>query len=291
MALVRNIKGQISLPLSSVQVFQASCPKVKSDLSISLNDALIAELKKKDNEAISFYEDAIQHCPAHRRQYGESSFGYPKQVPPKLMPTMKALGVTPTVYLLHSLAHIEINAVEIAWDTIIRFSHRRLPSEFYCDFLSIAADEARHFNMLCDRLKLHNSYYGAIPGHDNLWSTADKTSEDVLARVAAIQLVQEPRALDSAERLVNKFEAYNDKESAKLMRLICEEEIRHVQIGMNWFTSICLEHNLEPKKQFRDIVKKYVGIIPPPFNVDARKSAGMEGDWYLPVSLKSSNLE
>jgi len=282
---IRNVKGLISVPLSSLQIFKASCPIIKSNLSISINKEIKEEILKNGSEAISIYEQGFNVILDHERQTYSNGFGYPKFVSPKLMPKWKALEVSPTVYLLHSLAHIEISAVEIAWDTIVRFSPNLYPGQFYFDFLSIAADEARHFNFLCERLKLHSSYYGQIPGHDNLWEIANKTKDDPLARIAAIQLVQEPRALDSGDRLVNKFEAYGDKKSAEIMKIICEEEVGHVKIGMDWFTHLCEAQNLSPKAHFQEVVKKYDILIPPPFNENARNMAGMKKEWYIPVSL------
>jgi uncharacterized ferritin-like protein (DUF455 family) len=282
---VRNVKGFISLPLSSLQIFQATCPKIKSNLSISINKEIKEEVLKNGCDAISFFEKGFNVDLTHQRQCVANGFGYPNLVSPKLMPSWKKLGISQTIYLLHSLAHIEISAVEIAWDTIIRFSPNLYPGQFYLDFLSIASDEARHFNFLCERLQVHNSHYGQIPGHDNLWEIANKTKDDPIARIAAIQLIQEPRALDSGDRLINKFDAYGDKKSAEIMKIICDEEIGHVKIGMDWFTHHCEAQNLAPKPYFQEIVKKYAIMIPPPFNENARNKAGMKKEWYMPVSL------
>lgn len=282
---VRNVKGLISVPLSSLKIFKSGCPALKSNLSITINKEIKDEISKNGVQSISYFEQGLVPDFTHERECNVNAFGYPKFVPPKQMPNWKSLGVTPTVYLLHSLAHIEISAVEIAWDTILRFSPNHYPGQFYIDFLSIAADEARHFNFLCERLQTHNSFYGQIPGHDNLWEIANKTKDDPPARVAAIQLVQEPRALDSGARLINKFDAYGDKKSAELMKIICDEEIGHVKIGMDWFSHLCEMQNLNPKSHFHEVVKKYEIMIPPPFNESARNMAGMKKEWYVPVSF------
>jgi hypothetical protein len=105
--IAKNFNGQLSLPLSSLQVFHASCPKRKSELSIVLNDAMKSEIQKNNGlSGVSFSEGSISNCPLHQRHYAERSFGYPEPVQPKLMPSWKTLGVSPTVYLLHSLARM-----------------------------------------------------------------------------------------------------------------------------------------------------------------------------------------
>jgi uncharacterized ferritin-like protein (DUF455 family) len=203
------------------------------------------------------------------------------------MPSYKALKIPMSEYLLHGLAHIELNAIDTAWDTVLRFSKREiLPFGFYHDFASIAADEARHFDLLCTRLEAKNTFYGAIPAHMGIWDSAEKTKEDFLGRLTAIQLVQEPRALDSWERLVEKFKSQSDKESSKLIDLICREEIDHVRKGIFWFQWLCERDSLDPIATFHEKVGAYVGIVPPPFNVGARLEAGMPESWYVPISKR-----
>jgi len=193
-----------------------------------------------------------------------------------------------SLYLLHGLAHIELNAIDTAWDTVLRFSkQRRMPFQFYVDFSSIASDEARHFELLCQRLQSKESFYGAIPAHVGIWDGAEKTKADFLGRLTVIQLVQEPRALDSWERLMEKFKSQSDKESSKLMDVICREEIDHVRKGLYWFQYLCNELKLDPVATFHEKASAYVGIVPPPFNFEARTEAGMSQDWYLPISKRN----
>lgn len=195
-----------------------------------------------------------------------------------------------SLYLLHGLAHIELNAIDTAWDTVLRFSEQeKMPFQFYVDFSSIAADEARHFDLLCARLRSKDSFYGAIPAHVGIWDSAEKTKHDFLGRLTVIQLVQEPRALDSWERLVEKFKSQSDKESSKLMDVICREEIDHVRKGLYWFQYLCQRQKIDPMTTFHEKAGAYVGIVPPPFNFDARKEAGMTEDWYVPISKRNVN--
>lgn len=191
------------------------------------------------------------------------------------------------VYLLHGLAHIELNAIDTAWDTVLRFSKEEiLPFQFYVDFASIASDEARHFELLCERLSSKDSFYGAMPAHVGIWDGAEKTKNDFLGRITVIQLVQEPRALDSWGRLMEKFKSQADKESSKLIDVICSEEIDHVKKGIFWFHHFCDQLHFDPVSTFHQKASKYVGIVPPPFNFEARSLAGMSQDWYLPISKR-----
>jgi len=202
---------------------------------------------------------------------------------PKDLPSHKKAGVSHIVYLLHGLAHIELNAIDMCWDLILRFSHgpHILPESFYGDFISVAADESRHFHLLSLRLQQLGSHYGALPAHNSLWKHAEKTKDDLKARVAVMQLVQEARALDSHERLVHKVRSYGDKESGKLVDMICTEELDHVAKGVTWFKYLCSLEGLNPVETFHSIVKGSVEYrFSPPFNNEARQKAGMEPEFY-----------
>jgi uncharacterized ferritin-like protein (DUF455 family) len=205
----------------------------------------------------------------------------PKLVITKEMPNHKTLGVDLSFFLLHNLAHIELNAIDMAWDTMLRFPRADLPEEFYRDFVLVAGDESRHFLMLCNRLEQLGGSYGSIPAHDGLWGSAERTKYDIKARIAIIQLVQEARGLDSWGRLVNKFVSQGDKVSAKIIDQICREEIQHVRVGMTWFKYLCEKDQVEDQaKQFQLYVRQHHGLMPPPINHEARSEAGLPRDWY-----------
>ncbi|XP_049851726.1 uncharacterized protein HI_0077-like [Schistocerca gregaria] len=206
----------------------------------------------------------------------------PILLPPREMPSHKQLKVPLADYLLHCLAHVELNAIDVVWDTILRFRSEpsALPLSFYMDMVSIAADEARHFTLLCARLRAKNLSYGSLPAHTGLWEYAEKTKYDFKGRIATMQLVQEARALDSWDRLVTKFKSQGDLESSRIIDQICREEIDHVKKGLYWFNWICRKENLDSVLTFRECVRSYVGKIPPPFNDDARATAGMSREWY-----------
>lgn len=174
---------------------------------------------------------------------------------------------------------VEVNAIDTAWDTIVRFRDE-MPFEFYCDWVRMAADEARHFTLLQERLSSHGSFYGALPAHAIIWNIAGKTMHDMKARLAIMQLVEEPRGLDAWNRLVERFRGSGDHQSAKLIDLICSEEVEHVRIGVRWFDWLCARNSANPLVEFRKITEALKPPMLPPFNVQARDSAGLPREFY-----------
>eukprot|EP01130_Rhizamoeba_saxonica_P012401 TRINITY_DN5225_c0_g1_i1.p2 TRINITY_DN5225_c0_g1~~TRINITY_DN5225_c0_g1_i1.p2 ORF type:complete len:144 (+),score=27.62 TRINITY_DN5225_c0_g1_i1:488-919(+) len=140
--------------------------------------------------------------------------------------------------------------------------------------------------MLCDRMNaISGTSYGDMPVHTGLWDIVNDTRNDPCARVAGIQLVQEGRALDSQDRLLNKFRSYGDTESCQMIEQICKEEIPHVRMGVTWFKYICKLINRDPIDLFHEYVQKYQWGIVPPFNHEYRKLAGLDKEWYVPVAF------
>eukprot|EP00742_Colponemidia_sp_Colp-10_P011717 GILJ01013059.1.p1 GENE.GILJ01013059.1~~GILJ01013059.1.p1 ORF type:complete len:804 (+),score=82.89 GILJ01013059.1:315-2414(+) len=206
------------------------------------------------------------------------------------MPPAKSAGVPMNVYLLHALTHIELGAIDMYWDTMVRSTSDDLPHEFFGDFLTVVGDEARHFMMLTERLKELSFTYGVIPAQKAFWDNAVKTRADLAARLAILPLVQESRGLDAGPRLVEKLLSLGDKSSAAIVKQICEEEVNHVRTGLKWFKFICAKHGLDAKEVFqRSVLTHLDTVLHAPFNVVARSHAGLPEDWYLPVSNVSSD--
>ncbi|ELR12137.1 uncharacterized protein ACA1_140210 [Acanthamoeba castellanii str. Neff] len=170
------------------------------------------------------------------------------------MPGAKELNVPLPIYLLHSLAHIELNAVDLGWDLILRFRHENMPPEFYTDWVSVLSDEARHFGLLSSRLVALGYHYGVIPAHDSLLRDGETTGHNLKARLAIIALVHETHGLDSWERLVQRFNSNADKESGRIVDTICREEIDHVKKGLKWFRYLCERDDEDPETAFQAIV-------------------------------------
>ncbi len=185
------------------------------------------------------------------------------------------------IALLHAIAHIELNAIDLAWDLIARFTDDDPPRAFYDDWVGVADDEARHFRMLSGRLADYGTAYGDLPAHDGLWEAAESTAGDLLARLAVVPMVLEARGLDVTPAMVERLERFGDGASAGLLRIIFEEEIGHVAAGVRWFEYLCARRGLDIPATWRGLVDRHVkGALKPPFNDAARRDAGMKTDLY-----------
>ena len=189
------------------------------------------------------------------------------------------------VALLHALAHIELNAIDLAWDIIARFASPQLPKRFFADWVRVASEEARHFSLLSQRLAELDAAYGDLPAHDGLWESAMVTRHDLVARLAVVPLVLEARGLDVTPVMIAKLRAAGDDPSAALLEIIYRDEIGHVAVGRRWFGFACAARGLEPAQTWRDYVATFFrGELKPPFNTDARDAAGMPQSWYALAS-------
>jgi uncharacterized ferritin-like protein (DUF455 family) len=207
---------------------------------------------------------------------------HPVLRPPRDMPRRRNFGATAgRIALLHALAHIELNAIDLAWDIVARFSDCGLPRAFFADWLCVAAEEAEHFGLLASRLEELGSAYGALPAHDGLWEAASATAHDLIARLAVVPLVLEARGLDVTPQMILRVERAGDSESAAIFTRIYRDEIGHVAIGLRWFDRLCRAHRLDPETAFHDRVRRYFsGALKPPFNRDARERAGLPAAYY-----------
>ncbi|TRY56640.1 hypothetical protein DNTS_011047 [Danionella cerebrum] len=199
------------------------------------------------------------------------------------------------VALLHSLANIEQWAMDLSWDIIARFSTFRLssgeplPPQFFHDFVKVAGDEAKHYQLLEQRIVELGSFFGALPVHNGLWQSAAETSHDLLSRLAVVHMVHEARGLDVHPQTLSRFAAQGDYSSVKVLEVIYSDEITHVAAGLRWFTYICCKEGRDTLKTFHDLVKlHFKGFLKPPFNREGRETAGMTEEWYIPLVKPSS---
>ena len=205
----------------------------------------------------------------------------PVLLPPREMPKRHAGGsLGSRISMLHALAHIELNAIDLAWDIIIRFATDQ-PRAFADDWVRVADEESAHFLMLSERLNSLGAAYGDLPAHNGLWEAAAETAHDVLARLAIVPMVLEARGLDVTPSLIGKFEHAGDRESADILRIIYRDEIGHVGIGIRWFESICRIENVDSQATWHGLVKRHFrGKLKPPFNVKARQMSGFDRNYY-----------
>ena len=175
--------------------------------------------------------------------------------------------------LLHALAHIEFNAIDLALDAVWRFAG--LPREFYEDWARVAAEEALHFGLLRERLRALGFDYGDFPAHNGLWEMAEKTRGDPLARIALVPRVLEARGLDVSPPIRAKLAAAGDHEAAAVLDVILRDEIGHVAIGNRWYRWLCERRGLDPLTAWLDAARAHDAPLPRgPFNFEARRAAG-----------------
>ena len=176
---------------------------------------------------------------------------------------------------IHAVAHIEFNAIDLAWDAVYRF--RGMPDEYYADWVSVANDEARHFAMLRKRLNEFGRDYGDFDAHNGLWEMAEKTAQSGLARMALVPRVLEARGLDVTPGMIAKLRALGDDATADILDVILREEVAHVAAGSRWYRWHCERAGIEPRTRFRELLREYAtGVLHKPFNVEARLEAGFD---------------
>lgn len=222
------------------------------------------------------------------------------------------------VALLHAIAHIELNAIDLAWDIMARFSgfseesHSdqaerveesedtasdpstalgmtadifTLPKAFFDDWIKVADDEAKHFLMLESRLGDFGATYGDLPAHDGLWEASVNTAEDFAARLAIVPMVLEARGLDVTPNMIEMMRGQGDNKTADMLQIIHDDEVTHVRAGTVWFEAWCAHHGHDVQEYWQTLVKQYFdGRLKPPFNHPSREDAGMIRDWYEPLA-------
>jgi uncharacterized ferritin-like protein (DUF455 family) len=176
---------------------------------------------------------------------------------------------------IHAVAHIEFNAIDLAWDAVYRF--RGMPDAYYSDWVGVANDEARHFSLLRARLREMDHDYGDFEAHNGLWEMAEKTARDGLARMALVPRVLEARGLDVTPGMIVKLRGLGDHATANILELILSDEVGHVASGSHWFRWYCERAGVEPNVRFRELLREYAtGVLRKPFNMEARKLAGFD---------------
>jgi uncharacterized ferritin-like protein (DUF455 family) len=175
--------------------------------------------------------------------------------------------------LIHAVAHIEFNAVNLACDALCRF--RDMPSDYYGDWARIAAEEAHHFHLLQARLGELGHRYGDFPAHDGLWALAEQTAHDPLARMALVPRVMEARGLDVTPAMMQRFARAGDEETSRVLGIILRDEVGHVAVGNRWFRYLCRRRGLDPEPAFFGLLRQYANVgVRGPLNEAARRAAG-----------------
>lgn len=204
---------------------------------------------------------------------------------PRDVPRRK-IGAPPAgrIALLHALAHIELNAIDLAFDIAARFDDAALEETFFDDWIAVGDDEARHFLMLDDRLGDLGAAYGDLPAHDGLWQASMDTADDLMARLAIVPMVLEARGLDVTPAMIAKLRAAGDEISAEALQIIHDDEIGHVAAGKRWFDHLCAARGLESVPTWQNLVRtRFKGGLKPPINADSRDRADFSEEYYAPL--------
>jgi uncharacterized ferritin-like protein (DUF455 family) len=197
----------------------------------------------------------------------------PELVPPRLVGRRSMVTPEGRAMLVHALAHIEFNAINLALDAVWRFPG--MPPDYYSDWLRVAREEAYHFSLLDAHLATLGHGYGDFPGHDSLWEMVEKTRGDILARMALVPRTLEARGLDAIPPLRAKLAQAGDQAAAGILDIILRDEVGHVEIGNRWYLALCLERGLEPVGTYDELARHYKApVLKGPFNLEARRRAG-----------------
>ncbi len=197
----------------------------------------------------------------------------PRLVSARQVPQRGLGSVEGRAALVHAVAHIEFNAINLAWDAVYRF--RGMPDEFYRDWASCAHDEARHFALLSARLAELGHAYGDFDAHNGLWEMAEKTAHSDTARMALVPRVLEARGLDVTPGMIERLRHAGDERTIAALDVILREEVAHVAAGTRWYRWCCERDGIDPFETFFDLLRDYLGVsLRGPFNRPARLQAG-----------------
>ncbi|MDF1668633.1 MAG: ferritin-like domain-containing protein [Roseovarius sp.] len=209
----------------------------------------------------------------------------PELLNPRDVPRRRPGSPQGRIALLHAVAHIELNAVDLHWDIIARFADVKMPMGYYDDWVKAASEESKHFNLISDCLEDMGSHYGALPAHAGMWRAAEDTVDDFMGRLAVVPMVLEARGLDVTPGMIEVFSKAGEVQAVEAMNVIYSEEVAHVAYGSKWFHFLCGRHDLDPKEVFHELVRTYFhGPLKPPFNEEKRAEAGLPPDFYWPLT-------
>ena len=199
----------------------------------------------------------------------------PRLVAPRELPQRSPQTPNGHAALIHAVAHIEFNAINLALDAVWRFAG--LPPAFYGDWLRVAREEALHFSLLQAHLRSLGHAYGDFEAHDGLWMMTARTAHDVLARMALVPRLLEARGLDATPPMQARLARAGDQRAVQILDIILRDEVGHVEVGNRWFRHLCAQRGLDPLLHFRTLAREHgAPRLKPPFNLQARRRAGFD---------------
>jgi uncharacterized ferritin-like protein (DUF455 family) len=252
----------VELRACALQCLVETDPAAKTEGVAAMAKACLGGDWRLDAAAVIPGPDGIPGRPAR-----------PELVPPRLVGRRSMVTVEGRAMLIHALAHIEFNAINLALDAMWRFAG--MPAAFYTDWLRVAKEEAMHFSMLAAHLQVLGFQYGDFPAHDSLWEMAEKTRDDIVARMALVPRTLEARGLDAIPPVRAKLAQAGDVAAAGILDIILRDEVGHVEIGNRWYGYLCVQQGLEPRTTYDALAERYEApVLKGPFNIDARRRAG-----------------
>ena len=259
----------MELRLAALKALQLAEPALKAAAALALHPALDAAL---DPQAALFCDAPLP-----------GRTGRPALVAPSEVKHRSPFTPEGRSALLHAVAHIELNAINLALDAVWRFAG--MPSAYYRDWLRVAHEEAKHFSLLAEHLATLGHCYGDFSAHDGLWEMTSATAGDITARMALVPRTLEARGLDATPPMQAKLRKAGDLRAVAILDIILHDEVGHVAIGNHWYRWLCKRDGLDPVQHYRTLAKTYRAPRPkPPFNLEARARAGFSADELAALS-------
>lgn len=256
---------------AALEILALTDPEIKVSRTFQLFDCYQQQGIVINNAAI--YDEVELHLPGRPQK--------PELVPPLEVPRRKMDTIQGRASLMHSLAHIEFNAINLALDAIWRFQD--MPKEYYEDWLQVAKEEAHHFSLVNDHLCTLGFIYGDFPAHNSLWEIVERTSDSVIARMALVPRTMEARGLDAVPSIRDRFKQIKEVRAVEILEIILHDEIGHVLIENRWFNFLCSKEGLSPIATYRQLAELYrAPVLKGLFNIEARKQVGFR---YEELSL------
>ena len=264
-------------PLAEMAVEILTTADGRAKTALSRRHAAAWQAARREGRTVEVGRAAPPDRPARPR--------CPELLDPRHVPRRKPGSEAGRLALLHAVAHIELNAVDLHWDIIARFAEHPMPLGFHDDWVKAADEESKHFNLMCDCLEALGSFYGALPAHAGMWRAAEDTAEDLMGRLAVVPMVLEARGLDVTPGMIGIFRKAGLADTVAALETIYAEEVHHVAYGSKWFHFLCGRDNLDPTPTFHELVRRYFhGALKPPFNEEKRAEAGLPPDFYWPLA-------
>lgn len=257
----------VSLRAQALQALSTSEPEDKVHATHALFEALQAGHTQLDT-AERLTPDTTRPLPGRPAR--------PALIAPIDVPQRSAFTPEGFAMLLHAVAHIEFNAIDLALDAVWRFPD--MPAEYYTDWLQVAHEEAIHFGLLRTHLQTLGHDYGDFAAHNSLWEMCLRTQHDVTARMALVPRTMEARGLDATPPMQARLRKVGTPaalRAVEILDVILRDEIGHVAVGNRWYGWLCERQGIEPLAHYRRLAREHSAPrLKPPFNEPARRAAG-----------------